>query len=93
MRRFPLGSWGLQVHVVCPDPPCRNHRPHTNYHVFFQEYVAGGMDHRLRAALALGALSRALLGFLSALIFRMTEVYLDLGEVRFHATTTKALES
>ena len=92
-RRFPWGSRELQVHVACPDPPCRDHRPRANYHVFFQEYVADGIDPRLHTALALGALSWALIGLLSALIFRMTEVYLDLGGVRFHAATTKALES
>ena len=56
-RRFLLGSRELQVRVACPGPPYRNHRPRANYHVSFQEYVAGGMDHRLRPALALGVLS------------------------------------
>ena len=89
-RRFLWGSRELQVHVACPDPSCRNHRPRANYHVFFLEYVASGIDHRLP-----GALSWALVGLLSALalIFRMTEVYLDLEEVRFQTATTKALES
>lgn len=55
--------------------------------------MAGGIGPRLRTALAVGALSWALVGLLLALTFRMTEVFLNLGEVSFHAATTKALES
>ena len=96
MRRFPWGSRELQVQMGYPGPSHRNHRRGANYlHVFFhlfQEYAAGDIGHRLRTALAVGGPARALVDLLSVLAFQMMGVFLVLGELIFHAATTKALE-